>query len=160
MAITRWRPFADITRWDSFSREPMRELERMQQHMNRLFDQLMPSGNGEMTELGFMPSAELEEKDDALHLKLEIPGLDAKDLDVEVTEDAVAIRGERKSETKSEEKGIVRSEFHYGKFERVIPLPVQVQNDKVQAEYKNGILNLTLPKAESDKRKAVKITVS
>jgi len=80
-------------------------------------------------------------------------------LDVQVTEDTVSIKGERKSETKTEEKGIVRSEFHYGKFERVIPLPTHIQTDKVQAEYKNGILTLTLPKSESEKQKFVKVNV-
>lgn len=63
-----------------------------------------------------------------------------------------------KSET--EEKGMVRSEFHYGKFERVIPLTTSVQNDKVKAEYKNGILSLTLPKSEEGKHKVVKVEVS
>ncbi len=155
MAITRWEPFQEMERW-----EPVRELEQMQRRMNRLFERLMPNGDGEFSALNFMPSAEMEERPDEIHLKIEIPGLEAKDLDVEVTEEAVVIRGERKSETKTEEKGIVRSEFRYGKFERTIPLPARVQNDKVKAEYKNGILNLTLPKSEKDKKKVTKVKVA
>ncbi len=75
------------------------------------------------------------------------------------TTDAVSISGERRTETKTEEKGIARSEFRYGRFQRVIPLPTEVENDKVEAEYKDGILRLTLPKAASEKRKSVKVNI-
>ncbi|GAA6619966.1 Hsp20/alpha crystallin family protein [Scytonema sp. NUACC26] len=106
-----------------------------------------------------VPAAELTQTDDAVNLKLELPGMDAKDLDIQVTEKAVAISGERKSETKTEDKGTTRTEFHYGKFQRVIPLPVKIQNTNVKAEYKDGILNLTLPKKEEEKNKVVKVNL-
>lgn len=155
MAITLWKPFRDLQRW-----EPSQEIESLQREMNRLFERLMPGGgDGGSSGMTLVPSAEMVETADAVHLKLEIPGMEAKDLDVQVTEDTVSLKGERKSETKTEEKGIVRSEFHYGKFERVIPLPTHIQTDKVQAEYKNGVLTLTLPKSESEKQKFVKVNV-
>jgi HSP20 family protein len=154
MAITQWRPFRDITHW-----ETLPTIATLQEEMNRLFQQLSPSGNGDSEFMAFMPSAELEDTPEALHLKLEIPGLEAKDLNIQVTEQSVSISGERKSETKTEEKGAVRSEFRYGKFERIIPLPVQVKNDAAQAEYKNGILTLDLPKSEESKKKVVKVEV-
>jgi HSP20 family protein len=78
---------------------------------------------------------------------------------IQVTEKAVAISGERKSETKTEDKGRTRTEFHYGKFQRVIPLPVKIQNTDVKAEYKDGILNLILPKKEEEKNKVVKVNL-
>ncbi len=159
MPITRWEPFQEIERWEPSLWEPLHSLQQMQQRMNRMMGRLMPSSNGELSAFGYMPSAEISETPEDIRLKLEIPGMEAKDLNVEVTEDSVSISGERKSETKTEEKGMVRSEFHYGKFERIIPLPTHVQNDKVQAEYKNGVLTLTLPKLEGEKRKAVKINV-
>ncbi len=81
--------------------------------------------------------------------------MEAKDLDIQVTADRVAISGERKSEINDK----TRSEFRYGKFQRVIPLPVRIQNTNVTAEYKNGILNLTLPKAEAEKNKVVKVNL-
>jgi HSP20 family protein len=80
-------------------------------------------------------------------------------IDVQVTPSAVSIKGERKSETKTEENGKTRTEFHYGKFERVIPLPAKIQNTNVKAEYKDGILNLTLPKKEEEKNKVVKVNL-
>ncbi len=160
MAITRWDPFSEIESWTPLRWEPLRQIETLQREMNRLFDRFMPGGDGGRGVLAFMPSAEMEETADEIHLKLEIPGLEAKDFDIEVTEESISIKGERKSETKTEEKGVVRSELRYGKFERVIPLPAHIQSDKVKAEYKNGILYLTLPKVEAEKRKAVKVEVA
>jgi HSP20 family protein len=154
MAIIQWRPFRDITRWESLP-----TIETLQEEMNRLFHQLSPNGDGDSDLMAFMPSAELEDTPEAVQLKLELPGLEAKDLDIQVSEHSVAISGERKSETKTEEKGAVRSEFRYGKFERIIPLPVQVKTDAAQAEYKNGILTLNLPKVAQEQKKVVKVEV-
>ena len=148
MALIRWEPF--------------REVESLQKEMNRLFDRLVPTdvGNGEKMGLSFIPAAEMTETPEAVQLKLEIPGMEAKDLNVEVTADSLTINGERKSEIKTEEEGFTRTEFRYGKFLRVIPLPVRVDNNNVTAEYKDGILNLTLPKAEEEKNKVVKVSIS
>lgn len=155
MAIIQHDPLEELTHW-----EPFRGIGNLQREINHVFDRLIPGGNGEIRSLTFIPSAEMEETDEAIHLKVEVPGMEAKYLNVEVTEAAVSIRGERKSESKTEEKGVVRSEFHYGKFERRIPLPAHIQTDKVQAECKNGMLSLTLPKVESEQRKAVKVNIS
>lgn len=155
MAIIHRDPIEEMAHW-----EPFRGVESLQREINRLFDRLLPSGNGETRSLTFIPSAEMEETDDAIHLKLEVPGMEAKDLNVEVTEESILIKGERKSESKTEAKGVIRSEFHYGKFERRLPLPAHIQTAKVQAECKNGVLNLTLPKIESEQRKSVKVNVT
>lgn len=150
MALVRWEPF--------------REIETMQRDMNRLFERMMMvpgDGDRDIIAAGssFMPAAEMHETPNAIELKVEVPGIEAKDLDVKVTAEAISITGERKSETKTEEKGMTRSEFRYGKFQRIIPLPTRIQNDKVQAEYKNGVLCLTLPKAEDEKNKVVTINL-
>jgi HSP20 family protein len=144
MALVRWSPF--------------REIDTLQRQMNQLFDTLA-SDNDQISVTAFTPAAELHETTEAIELKVELPGLDAKDLDVQVMANAVAIRGERKSETRTEEKGVVRSEFRYGSFQRVIPLPARVQNDKVNADYKDGILKLHLPKVEDEKNKVVKVNL-
>ncbi|WP_341528830.1 Hsp20/alpha crystallin family protein [Nostoc sp. UHCC 0302] len=163
MALIRWEPFRDIGRLqslrDSERWEPFREIDTLQRQLNRLFDRLIPTDDGERTGFTFTPAAEIEETNDSFHLRLEIPGLEAKDVNVEATPESVLISGERKSETRTEENGLTRSEFRYGKFQRVIPLPSLIQNDKVQAEYKDGILRLTLPKAEPEKHKAVKVNL-
>ncbi|HEY9621890.1 MAG TPA: Hsp20/alpha crystallin family protein [Crinalium sp.] len=144
MALVHWAPF--------------REIETLQRELNQLFDTL-GSEPGRTEPTAFVPAAELHETPEAIQLSVEIPGLDAKDLDVQVTAEAVSISGERKSETRTEEKGVVRSEFRYGTFRRVIPLPARVQNDKVEAEYKNGVLKLNLPKVDAEKNKVVKVNL-
>ncbi|AFY48164.1 molecular chaperone (small heat shock protein) [Nostoc sp. PCC 7524] len=143
-----------LIRWN-----PWQELNTMQRQLNRFFeDDMLPTTVFDKT-LVKVPAAEIHETDDAVHLKLEIPGMEAKDIDLQVTDKAVYVSGERKSETKMEDKGTIKSEFHYGKFQRVIPLPVRIQNTNVKAEYKDGILNLILPKAEEEKHKVVKISL-
>ena len=139
---------------------PWREMNSLQRQLNRLFDDaLIPANWDEGGNFSKIPAAELSETEDAVQLKLEVPGMSAKDLDIQVTADRVSISGERKEESKSEDKGVTRSEFRYGKFSRVIPLPVRIQNTNVTAEYKDGILNLTLPKSEEEKNKVVKVNL-
>ena len=144
-----------IVRYNSWQ-----EMNALQRQLNRLFDDaLTPENWNNFGNWSNFPSAEITERDDAFHLKLEVPGMAAKDLDIQVMADRVAISGERKSETKSEENGNTRSEFRYGKFQRVIPLPARIQNNNVTAEYKNGILNLTLSKSEEERNKVVKVNI-
>ena len=146
MALTRYNPW--------------QEMNSLQRQFNRLFDDaLTPANWDDFGNFSKVPAAELTETDEALHLKLEVPGMEAKDLDIQVMADRVAIAGERKSETKTEENGNTRSEFRYGKFQRVIPLPVRIQNTNVSADYKDGILNLTLPKSEEEKNKVLKVNL-
>lgn len=143
--------------------EPFREMVSMQRQMNRLLDQMMSiPGDPESfnSAIAFMPAAEINETEDTVKLRMELPGIEARDLDVKVTANAVAIVGERKQEINQEEKGIRHSEFRYGSFQRVIPLPVRVQNDQVKAEFQNGILCLTLPKAEEEKKRVVTISLN
>ncbi|MBD2566529.1 Hsp20/alpha crystallin family protein [Anabaena lutea] len=138
---------------------PWKEIETLERRFNRLFDDLAPASLKDLSTVSRVPAAEITETDDAVILRLEVPGMEAKDLDVQVTEDAVSISGERKLKTESEDKAKTRSEFYYGKFQRVIPLPVTIQNTKVTADYKDGILHLTLPKMVAEKSKVVKINL-
>jgi HSP20 family protein len=144
-----------LVRWN-----PWQELNTLQRQLDRMFED--PFASTSMANFGNIakvPAAEISETEDAVHLKLEVPGMEAKDLDVQVTETAVFVSGDRKSETKQEENGKTRSEFYYGKFQRVIPLSVRVQNTNVTAEYKDGILSLTLPKTVAEKNKVVKVNL-
>lgn len=143
-----------LVRWN-----PWQEIDTMQRQINRLFEQASVPTTSGTTSLYRVPAAEIKNTEDAIHLKLEVPGMEAKDIDVQVTENAVFISGERKTENKTEEKGVTRSEFQYGKFQRRIQLPARIQNTNVTAEYKDGILNLTLPKTEQEKNKIVKVNL-
>lgn len=147
MALIRWQPYQEMT--------------ALQRDMNRLFDSLSSRRDEDMMQMqqSFSPAAEMEETENAINLKLEIPGMEAKDLDVQVTKEAVMISGERKSESKSEENGMTRSEFRYGRFSRTIPLPTRVDNTNVKGDYQNGILKLEIPKAEEEKNKVTKVNI-
>ncbi len=146
MALIRWQPF--------------QEMETLRRQMDQMFDELAGFQRGESANLTWKPAVELEDAGERLILRAEIPGVEAKDLDIDVSRDAVAIRGENRYEKKIEEKGFFRSEFRYGKFERVIPLPVEIENEQVQAEFKNGILTLNLPKVEAARHRVVKVNVA
>lgn len=144
MALIRWQPF--------------QEMETLRHQMDKMFDELA-GYNREVTKT-WSPAVELEDTNDQLILRAEVPGLEGKDLDIQVAREAVSIAGETRYENKAEERGYLRSEFRYGKFQRTIPLPAAIKNDQVQAEFKNGILTLTMPKAEEAKNKVVKINLA
>ncbi|MBW4535865.1 MAG: Hsp20/alpha crystallin family protein [Pleurocapsa minor HA4230-MV1] len=144
MALIRWQPF--------------HEMDALQRDMNRMFEALASNEQTSMRQ-AFMPLAEMEQTEDAVHLKVEVPGMNANDLDVQVTKDAVMITGERKSESKSEKNGMKRSEFRYGSFSRTIPLPVPIDNNQVKGDYQDGILTLELPKVQKQENKVTKVNL-
>ena len=152
MPMTRWSPFREIDRWE-FSKG----IDSLRREMNHMFEQFVPTGDRELGEFGFVPPAEMEETEVAIRLVLEVPGMNVEDIDIEVTDDTVTVRGDRKPETETGEEGRTHSELRYGKFERVISLPTHIKPEKVKAEYRHGMLNLTLPKSEADHRRQVKI---
>jgi HSP20 family protein len=141
--------------------QPYREMEDIRRQMNRLFeDMITPATRHDGVDLAFSPAAELDETDDAYQLKLEVPGLEPDDINIEATAEAVSISGERKSETETVENGMTRSEFRYGKFQRVLPLPGRIDHQHIAADYRNGVLKLTLPKAEEEKNRVVKVSLN
>ena len=140
---------------------PWNEMNSLQRQLNKMFDDALTPASlaADFGNFSKVPAAELTETDDNLVLKLEIPGMNPADIDIEATAKSISISGERKSETTEETEGKTRSEFRYGSFQRVIPLPARIQNTEVKAEYKDGILHLTLPKAEAEKNKVVKVNL-
>lgn len=150
MALLRWQPW--------------HEMETLRRQMDQLFDELAPISSTASINYSnrapWSPAIELKHTDTELVLRAELPGVNANDLDIQVTRDAIAISGEYTSETKTEDNRVIRSEFRYGNFHRVIPLPIAVRNDQVKAEFKDGILTLNLPKLEADRPKVVKINLN
>lgn len=142
MALIRWQPF--------------QEMNSLQRDMNRLFDGLEPMQKS--MKQSFIPLAEMLETEDAIYLKVEIPGMNPNDLDVQVTRDNVMISGERQTESKLRQNSTVHSEFSYGKFSRVIALPAPVNNNDVKGDYLNGIITLELPKAKQENQ-SVKVNL-
>jgi HSP20 family protein len=143
-----------LVHWQSFP-----EIDALQRQMDRLLDDSILPRRRDRDDLFLTPAAELSETADAIYLKLELPGIDAQDLNIEVTQDTISISAERKQEAKTESHGVTRSEFRYGQFQRVMTLPTKIQHKNVTADYKNGILSLTLPKAEAEQNKVVKVSL-
>jgi len=144
MLMRSWQPFA--------------EIETIRQQLDKVFDQRAATRDN--SEATWMPALELVDAGDNFVLKAQLPGIDPKDIDVQVTREAISISGERRYENTDEKSGYVRSEFRYGKFHRVLNLPAPIQNDSVQAECKDGILTLTLPKVTEARNKVVKINLT
>ena len=128
---------------------PFLEINSVQRQIDQLFQEVLPT-----TSLVSRPPVEISVNEDSVQLKIELPGVDIKDIDVEVSKQMVAINGQRQRPAEVE-----NSEFYYGKFSRLITLPVEVQNSQVTANYQDGILYLTLPKAAAEKNTVVKVNL-
>ena len=143
MALVRWNPYAEMS---SFRRQ-----------LDRLFDEM--ANQATSGEHAWQPAIELDENGENLVLKVQVPGLKADDLDISASRDSITISGEYRSEEETEGESTYHSEFRYGKFSRTVNLPVEIQQDKVTAAYKDGIVTLTLPKVEDEVNRPVKINL-
>lgn len=145
--------------------EPLKEINSLRQRINRLFDEIvhpdqMHNVFPKLENLAWHPAIELKEADKDVIVKVQVPGIDAKDLDIQISENAVAIAGEYQEEKSSDSEGFYRSEFNYGQFQRIIPLPVKVKHEEVKAEVKDGVVTLTLPKSEKPQLDVVKVDLT
>ena len=136
--------------------QPLREVDTIRRQMDRLLDDLIETNGDRPT---WSPVVELRDAGDAFVLRAQLPGVDEKDLDIQVTKDTVKIAGEHRYEQRNQESGYYKSEFRYGKFSRTVGLPIAIQNDQVQANYKDGVLSLTLPKVVEAQNKVVKVNL-
>jgi HSP20 family protein len=109
--------------------------------------------------LGWTPAFDVYEEKDNFVVKAELPGMKKEDINVSLHDGTLIISGERKGETKGEEAEVYRSERYFGKFQRAVALPATVATDKVNAEYKDGILTITLPKSEEAKPRQIEVKV-
>jgi HSP20 family protein len=147
--------------WEMSPWKPFKELERMRREMDRLWDSFFEGRPGrEVEEVGeWLPTLDLSETENDLVVKAEIPGIDPKEIDISLANEMLTIKGEKKQEKEEKEENYHLIERSYGSFVRTIPLPREVQGDKISASYKNGILKVTLPKSEEAKKKEIKIKV-
>lgn len=147
---------------------PMKELEDMRRDMERLFEDFiepLPRRRrrwwGKPAEGGMIvPGIEMYDRKNDIVVKVEVPGVDKKDIDLTITENNLTIKGEVRREEEVKEEDCYAAELSYGSFARSIPLPVEVDSTKARATYKNGILEIVLPKKEEAKPKEIKVEVS
>ncbi|UCC66936.1 MAG: Hsp20/alpha crystallin family protein [Deltaproteobacteria bacterium] len=141
-----------VTRW-----EPLKDLMALQERMNRLFEETFSRGPKE-TELGaWSPAVDILEKGEEIILKMEVPEINQKDIEIKMEGNILTIKGERNLEAGTKRDDYHRLERPYGKFIRSFSLPNTVDQGKVKASYKDGILKLVLPKKEETKPKQIQI---
>jgi HSP20 family protein len=157
MAIDRWRPLVSVERWD-----PFRNMSDIQGEVNRLFDSFLGrptvSGAGSAVRT-WAPILDMHETKDELVMNFELPGVNEKDVTLSITGDLLTLKGERTATREFNGENAYHAERVYGKFERNVQLPMPVQPDKVKATYRDGVLEVKLPKAEEVKPKAIKIDI-
>ena len=145
-----------FTRWD-----PFRELTSLQGRMSRLFEEHYGQGREESLTAGaFVPPVDIYEDEHGIQLKLEVPGIDQKDLDVQVENNVLTVTGERKFEKEEKEENFHRIERRYGSFYRAFTLPSTISSENVHAEYKAGVLKLELKKKAEAQPKQIKVNIA
>ena len=143
-----------VVRWD-----PFRDLGMLQDRMNRLFDD---AGRGWRNDepaatTSWSPSVDIFETEGEIVVKSELPGMDRKDITLHLENNVLTLRGERKFEKETKEENYHRIERSYGNFSRSFSIPATVDEEKIRADYKDGVLKIVLPKKEQAKPKQIKI---
>jgi HSP20 family protein len=148
MAMERWRPFGSVDPW-----EPLRNLVDIQGEVNRMLDTFVgrPMAGTLARGRTWLPAIDMHETRDDLVLKVELPGVNERDV--------LTIKGEQRWDDETKDQNFLHVERVYGQFERLIQLPLAVQADKVRAAYRDGVLEITLPKAEELKPREIKIDI-
>ena len=155
MNLTRWQgPVLSV--WPDLG-----QLSTLQQEIDRLFDAPLTGLVRAPSFLnGWTPALDLHEDKDQFVVKAELPGVKKENIEVSVQDGTLSISGERKSEEKFKDAGAHRTERFFGRFQRTVSLPGAVAQDKVKAEYKDGVLTITLPKTEEAKPKQIDVKVN
>jgi HSP20 family protein len=143
-----------LVTWD-----PYRELEQMQSRLNRFFGE-GPSAEGELFFTEWRPAMDVQETDKEFLVKADLPEVKKEDVKVELENGVLSVQGERKQEKEEKGKKFHKVERSYGKFVRRFALPSEVDAAKVQADFKDGVLSVHLPKAEGAKPKSIEVKVS
>jgi len=141
-----------MTRW-----EPFRDLARIQDEVNRLFDDRLYRGS---ESVGWTPACDIYEDDESVTLRFELAGVDPKDVDVRFENGVLTVKGERKLEREDKRENYHRVERSYGTFTRAFSLPATVDPERIKAETKHGVLNVTLPKKAEGKPRPIQVKVS
>jgi HSP20 family protein len=155
MTLIRWKPVRDISRWTPVT-DLSSEFLTMQKEIDRMFDRFR--GDGTQAS-GLMPSVDVVENDGGFLLSVELPGVSREDVKITVADGVLTIKGEKKQEQEKKGENYHRVERTFGSFERSFTLPAAVQDDRIEAGFVNGVLNITVPKAEQAKAREIEVKV-
>ncbi len=145
-----------VVKWD-----PFRDLISIQDRMNRLFEQTLSRSRGEeaVSAATWTPAVDIYETPDTIVMKAELPGVSREDIQIHINDNTLTLKGERRFAKDVQEESYLRIERAYGSFHRSFTLPAGVHQEKIRALFKDGVLELTLPKAEDSKPKRISIEV-
>jgi HSP20 family protein len=150
-ALTRWNPFG-LVRTD-----PFRELTNLEERLTRMFGE-QPFNQESLTG-AFVPPVDVYEDEKSIRLKMEVPGVEEKDIDIHLENNLLTVRGERKMESETKEENYHRIERSYGSFSRSFTLPATVNMEDVKAAYAKGVLTITLAKRAEARPKQIKVEI-
>ncbi|MFI5340642.1 MAG: Hsp20/alpha crystallin family protein [Candidatus Methylomirabilales bacterium] len=145
-----------VVKWD-----PLRDLLSIQDRMNRLFEQTLSRSRAEegIAASTWSPAVDIYETPETIVMKAELPSLSREDIEIHIRDNTLTLRGERRFAKEVQQESYLRIERAYGAFQRSFTLPATIQQDKIRAVFRDGVLELTLPKAEEAKPKKVAIEV-
>lgn len=139
--------------------EPAWGIDSFRRDMDRLFDSFFGRWPSEEYATLWAPAIDVEETKDSLIVRAEIPGMTKEDIKIQTVGDTLVISGERKHESEEKDRHFHRVERAYGKFQRTMQMPIEVQSDKAKASYKDGVLEITFPKSEKARAREIEIEV-
>jgi len=155
MSLIRWNPTHELDRWPS-------DFFGIQREINRVFDNFVRGGV--QADESFMtsywtPAVDIAEQENEYIVKMELPGVNKDDVKISLESNILTIKGEKKQEKEEKSKNLHRVERSYGSFQRSFTLPMTVKSDKIDAVFKDGVLSISLPKAEEAKPKQIEVKV-
>lgn len=153
MTLVRWQPRSSMRTW-----EPFHNLDSLQSDMNRLFNWAFGQTAGDsLTDSNWVPPVDVIQEGDRFRVRVDMPGMKKDEIEITLDGDTLTVRGEKKRESETKQDDYYRAERLYGTFQRSLTLPDHVDAEKIEANYKDGVLDITIPKTESAKPKQIKI---
>lgn len=163
MSITDLLPWKREKSTDIQRGEPVDPIDALRHDMNLWFDRMFSREFGlsplwpESRWSGFVPNVDVVESDKAITVTAELPGMEDSDIELQIRDNALVIRGEKEHRKEEKDRNVYRAERSYGSFQRCVPLPTEVDHEKADAVFKNGVLTITLPKLRPSKRKTIAV---
>ena len=155
MTLIRWKPMRDISRWSPVT-DLTTEFVTMQKEIDRMFDRYQ---GGETAPADLRPSVDIVENDNDFVVSMELPGVRKEDVKLTVSDGVLTVKGEKKQERELKEDQYRRLERSFGGFERSFTLPAAARSEAIAASYSNGVLTITIPKAEQAKPREIQVSV-
>jgi HSP20 family protein len=158
MTVIRWKPMRDISRWSPVT-DLSSEFVNMQKEIDRMFERFRGGSADPSVATDLWPSVDIVENENDFVVNVELPGVRREDVKITVNEGVLTVKGEKKQEREVKEDQYRRVERSFGGFERSFTLPTTAQSDRIGANFANGVLSITIPKAEQAKSREIEVKV-